>query len=107
MTGVRVLLALCFLPQLISAAAYDDDVFPVIDWLELSRTPFRSSSGSSSPTCIDFDSDGDFDCFIGTADGNIEYYENTGTSSAFIFTRDSSNDIAASGTVSIKNFFSV
>jgi hypothetical protein len=60
MDNMKVILALCLLPQF--TLAYDDDVFPLISWFELTRTPFSSASGSSAPSCVDFDSDGDFDC---------------------------------------------
>jgi len=36
---------------------------------------------SNAPNFIDFDADGDFDAFIGEEDGNINYFENTGTAS--------------------------
>ncbi|MEM7620506.1 MAG: FG-GAP-like repeat-containing protein, partial [Pseudomonadota bacterium] len=37
------------------------------------------------PTLIDIDNDGDLDAFIGEKDGNINYYENTGTNSSPTF----------------------
>lgn len=40
----------------------------------------------SDPVFVDIDLDGDWDLFIGENDGIINYYENTGTSSAPIFT---------------------
>lgn len=41
----------------------------------------------SSPTFVDIDNDGDFDAFIGENNGNINYYKNTGTNVAPIFTK--------------------
>ena len=38
------------------------------------------------PTLVDIDNDGDFDAFIGEYAGNINYYKNTGTNAAPIFT---------------------
>ena len=41
----------------------------------------------AAPFCErDFDGDGDYDCFIGTSDGSIKYYKNTGTATAPAFT---------------------
>jgi hypothetical protein len=91
MKSFKLVLALCLLPSFTTAA--DDDVFPVIDWVQLMRTPFSASTGSAAPSCVDFDGDGTFDCFVGSAGGDIEYYVNTGTSSAYVYARDSSKDI--------------
>ena len=44
-----------------------------------------SLNGHSVPTLVDIDNDQDFDAFIGADDGEIYYYENTGTVSNPIF----------------------
>lgn len=43
-----------------------------------------------TPTFSDFDADGDFDFFFGTQDGQLHYYENTGspTKGQFVFRTD-------------------
>ena len=48
----------------------------------------------SAPAFVDIDDDGDYDCFIGEVDGNINYYKNTGNSSSptFTLTTGSGND---------------
>jgi hypothetical protein len=38
-------------------------------------------SGSSTPTLVDFDNDGDLDAFIGSRQGTVSYYENWGSAS--------------------------
>ncbi|MEM1050284.1 MAG: FG-GAP-like repeat-containing protein [Pseudomonadota bacterium] len=43
------------------------------------------------PTFADIDNDGDLDMFVGNEDGNVQYYENTGTSTAPTFTHSSQN----------------
>ena len=45
----------------------------------------------STPTFVDIDNDGDMDLFVGESDGNINYYENTGTSSSASFASGVSN----------------
>lgn len=45
------------------------------------------TNGESYPTFVDFDGDGDFDVFVGKKDGNIDYFENTGTASVPAFTQ--------------------
>jgi hypothetical protein len=39
----------------------------------------------SMPAFVDWDSDGDFDCFVGDSTGAITYYKNTGTATAAVF----------------------
>ncbi len=47
----------------------------------------------SDPFLVDIDDDGDWDLFVGENDGNINYYENTGTSTNPTFTeRTGSNN---------------
>lgn len=41
---------------------------------------------SSKPQLFDIDGDNDLDLIIGEENGNLNYYENTGSSSSFIFT---------------------
>ncbi|MDP5171717.1 MAG: T9SS type A sorting domain-containing protein, partial [Bacteroidia bacterium] len=41
---------------------------------------------ASAPELYDFDGDGDFDLFVGSAFGHITYYENTGTMQSPVFT---------------------
>ena len=43
----------------------------------------------SSPAFVDIDGDGDKDAFIGKGDGTIDFYKNTGTSAAPVFTLQS------------------
>jgi len=52
-----------------------------------SANPFdnRDVGSLSTPTLIDLDNDGDLDAVIGEGDGNLNYYENTGTKSAPTF----------------------
>ena len=40
----------------------------------------------SSPSCMDYDNDGDIDCFIGNFEGKILLYENTGSYVLPVFT---------------------
>ena len=40
---------------------------------------------NSAPTFVDIDGDGDFDAFVGEEDGNINFFENTGSSFAPAF----------------------
>ncbi len=49
-----------------------------------------SAEDSPKPTFSDLDNDGDFDLVIGVSDGTLQYYENTGTVSSPIWTRDDS-----------------
>ena len=44
---------------------------------------------NSTPTFEDIDNDGDKDAFIGSSDGQIYYYKNTGTAAAPVFTATS------------------
>ena len=44
------------------------------------------------PTFVDIDGDGDLDAFIGTDNGSILYYKNTGTASAPVFTQRGGNN---------------
>lgn len=46
-----------------------------------------NEGGFSRIDLVDIDADGDFDAFIGTQPGVIFYFENTGTSSAPVFTQ--------------------
>lgn len=41
----------------------------------------------ATPAFVDIDGDGDFDVVIGEGSGTIEYYQNTGTASAPVFTQ--------------------
>jgi hypothetical protein len=43
------------------------------------------------PTFSDIDTDGDMDLFLGTSEGRIEYYQNTGTPSNALFVRITNN----------------
>ncbi len=41
--------------------------------------------GRAAPWCGDMDEDGDKDCFVGSDDGKVEYFRNTGTASSPTF----------------------
>ncbi len=51
---------------------------------------FSDVGTSSSPSFADLDGDGDLDAFVGENDGNINYFENTGTSNAPAFSLSTS-----------------
>ncbi|MCP4167985.1 MAG: VCBS repeat-containing protein [Chloroflexi bacterium] len=51
-----------------------------------SASPLGGVTDRSTPTFVDVDGDGDMDAFIGEKNGNINYYENTGTPLAPSFT---------------------
>ncbi len=55
----------------------------------LETTSFQNiiAGQNSVPAFRDIDGDGDIDLFIGTAEGRIEYYQNTGTPSAPTYVR--------------------
>ena len=58
-----------------------------------SPTPFGLADvGSfSAPTFADIDGDGDFDAFVGDSGGNIDFFENTGTSTSASFSSPTTN----------------
>jgi len=45
-----------------------------------------------SPAFVDIDADGDLDAFVGEGNGYINYFENTGTASAPVFTERTGSD---------------
>jgi len=46
------------------------------------------TAGQNSQPCFaDIDADGDYDLFIGTSEGRVEYYQNTGTPDNAVFVR--------------------
>ena len=53
-----------------------------------SANPFNGINvgASSAPTFADLDGDGDLDAIIGKQDGNPNYYKNTGSSTALVYT---------------------
>ena len=53
----------------------------------LTGSPFGLSDvGSrSAPTFVDIDGDGDLDAFVGEGDGNVNFFENTGSSTSAAF----------------------
>lgn len=59
----------------------------------LSVNPFGLTAvgGSSHPTFVDIDGDGDFDAFVGEFAGSTIFFRNTGTSSAPAFAAPSTN----------------
>lgn len=63
---------------------------------------------SSNPSLVDIDNDNDKDLFIGATNGRIFFYENTGTSSDFVFTFRSAFYAGIDvGTESIPRFFDI
>jgi cysteine-rich repeat protein len=63
------------------------------DFAASSANPFGLADVGirSSPTFADLDGDGDLDAFIGQGNGNIIYFENTGTSAAPAFAPSSAD----------------
>ena len=51
-----------------------------------------SYSGAESPTFVDLDHDGDYDLAIGSADGSIHYFENTGSETSPVFVEQTGAD---------------
>ncbi|MCX5944141.1 MAG: FG-GAP-like repeat-containing protein [Cyanobacteria bacterium] len=59
----------------------------------------------AKPTLVDIDSDGDFDLFIGGADGNTYFFSNTGSASSAAFTGSSIGfDLPTVGTIAAPAF---
>eukprot|EP00501_MAST-03F_sp_TOSAG23-6_P000432 GSMAST32.ASY1.ANO1.444.1 assembled CDS len=62
---------------------------------EGSSNPFFSLLSArisfSAPAFVDIDDDGDFDCFVGTKEGSIEYFENIGSPTNPVFTHQTSS----------------
>jgi WD40 repeat protein len=60
---------------------------PVFTLQTGAANPFNSVDVGSyaTPTFLDIDGDGDKDAFIGSVDGTIRYYKNTGTASVPVF----------------------
>jgi len=54
---------------------------------------------SSAPVLIDIDGDNDLDAFIGTGDGTVKYYENTGTRNKPLFVERTKLDNPFGGVV--------
>ncbi|MGB7443870.1 MAG: calcium-binding protein [Coleofasciculaceae cyanobacterium] len=48
--------------------------------------------GDSSPAFVDIDGDGDLDAFLGEDDGNVNFFENTGTLNEAIFSERTEED---------------
>jgi len=66
---------------------YQNTGTPLAPAFTSSTNPLSVNVGlRSTPTFVDVDGDGDMDAFIGEKDGVINYYENTGTPLAPIFT---------------------
>ena len=55
--------------------------------LSTSAIPFGLSGvgSGSAPTFVDIDGDGDLDAFVGELDGNVHFFENTGSSTSAAF----------------------
>ncbi len=51
-----------------------------------------SFTGAELPTFVDLDNDGDYDLVVGSADGAIHYFENTGTSTSPAFVEKTGTD---------------
>ncbi|MEP6948918.1 MAG: T9SS type A sorting domain-containing protein [Ginsengibacter sp.] len=60
---------------------------PVFTLQTAADNPFNlvDIGGYAAPVFVDIDGDGDKDAFIGTLDGTIRYYKNTGTASVPVF----------------------
>ena len=58
------------------------------------QCPMFNVSLFSAPSFADLDGDGDFDAFIGEASGNINYFENTGSSSNPAFIPGTNNPLS-------------
>ena len=54
---------------------------PIFDTPETNPFNLSNVGGNAAPTFVDIDDDGDLDAFVGTSNGNINYFENTGNAS--------------------------
>ena len=77
-TALLSLLLLILLNQPGLVEAQDQAKFVEVPKLENPLASLIDVKNSSMPHFADIDNDGDFDVFIGIADGTVKYYENTG-----------------------------
>ena len=72
----------------------------------VSNLPFGLDlNGSrSAPTLADIDGDGDLDAFVGRTDGNVDFFENTGNSTAPAFAARVANAFVDVGQRSVPTF---